>query len=135
MSAKQMQIPIGEDFNLSKALELTKERFSNEGYNATATVFSPQCGKMTINKDMDGIKQYMGMGVECEANFTIMNGIVLSVSIESTWSNKIIALAVGWILCWVPFVTGCIGCSNQNKLPRKIEDVLKGVIVTLNNQA
>lgn len=134
MSAKQIQIPINESFNLSEALQLAEERLTAEEYAVTASVYSPQSAKMTVSKDMNGIKQHVGMGVECEVNFTVMNATILDITINSTWSNKIIALAVGWILCWVPFVTGCIGCANQSKLPQKIEDTLKGVIVTISNK-
>lgn len=131
MAAKQFQIPVKAGFQLSAALDLAKDRLTREGYDVETITFSPESGKLKLSKDMSGAKKFVGMGVESEASITIMSGNVMNVTVENLWSNKIIALAVGWILCWVPFVTGCIGCSNQSKLPQKIEDTMKGVIMTL----
>ena len=67
----------------------------------------------------------MGLGVECSVTLTVMNGSALMVNIESVWTNKIVALIIGWFLCWIPCVTGIIGCLSQSELPKKIQMALQ----------
>ena len=106
--------PINPDadlFSVIKAVALTME---TQGYEANIQMISPQTGVLTVKKDRDGFTNVLGMGLEC------LNGNQLQVTIDSEWTNKIIAVAVGWFVCFVPVITGVVGAVNQLSLPDKI---------------
>lgn len=111
--------PINPDadlFSVIKAVALTME---TQGYEANIQMISPQTGVLTVKKDRDGFMNVLGMGLECRVNFASING-QLTVNIDSEWTNKIIAVAVGWFVCFVPVITGVVGAVNQLSLPDKI---------------
>ena len=111
--------PINPDadlFSVIKAVALTME---TQGYEANIQMISPPTGVLTVKKDRDGFMNVLGMGLECRVNFASING-QLTVNIDSEWTNKIIAVAVGWFVCFVPVITGVVGAVNQLSLPDKI---------------
>lgn len=108
--------PDADLFTIIKAVALTME---TQGYEANVQMISPQSGVLTVKKDRDGFVNALGMGLECRVNFGAING-QLTVNIDSEWTNKIIAVAVGWFVCFIPVITGIVGAVNQLSLPDKI---------------
>ena len=108
--------PDADLFTVIKAVALTME---TQGYNASVQMISPQSGVLTVKKDREGFTNALGMGIECRVNFAAING-QLTVNIDSEWTNKIIAVAVGWFICFIPVITGVVGAVNQLSLPDKI---------------
>lgn len=108
--------PDADLFQIIKAVALTME---TQGYEATVQMISPQSGVLTVKKDRDGFVNALGMGLECRVNFGAING-QLTVNVDSEWTNKIIAVAVGWFVCFIPVITGIVGAVNQLSLPDKI---------------
>ena len=108
--------PDADLFAVIKAVALTME---TQGYEASVQMISPQSGVLTVKKDRDGLMNALGMGVECRVNFAAING-QLTVNIDSEWTNKIIAVAIGWFVCFIPVITGVVGAVNQLSLPDKI---------------
>lgn len=108
--------PDADLFQIIKAVALTME---TQGYEAMVQMISPQSGVLTVKKDRDGFVNALGMGLECRVNFGAING-QLTVNIDSEWTNKIIAVAVGWFVCFIPVITGIVGAVNQLSLPDKI---------------
>lgn len=108
--------PDADLFAVIKAVALTME---TQGYEANIQMISPQSGVLTVKKDREGFINTLGMGLECRVNFAAING-QLSVNIDSEWTNKIIAVAVGWFVCFIPVITGVVGAVNQLSLPDKI---------------
>lgn len=123
--SKSITCPISENFNMAIALETAKAQLQAQGFEVTAMPLGDKGGTINVSKDNDGIKKFIGLGVECTVTLTVMNGGSLVVNIESTWTNKIIALCVGWFLCWIPIITGIVGCVNQSDLPKKITTVVQ----------
>lgn len=119
MSTYRM-IPVNPGADLRNIVDITCRQLNAQGYGVAPQMLSPVNAVIIITKDRDGFKNVMGMGLECKVTLAMMNNCQLSVNIESEWTNKIIALAVGWIFCWVPFVTGIIGCVNQSGLNDQI---------------
>lgn len=108
--------PDADLFQVIKAVALTME---TQGYEAAVQMISPQSGVLTVKKDRDGFVNALGMGLECRVNFGVING-QLTVNVDSEWTNKIIAVAVGWFVCFIPVITGIVGAVNQLSLPDKI---------------
>lgn len=108
--------PDADLFTIIKAVALTME---TQGYEANIQMISPQTGVLTVKKDREGFMNILGMGLECRVNFAAING-QLTVNIDGEWTNKIIAVAVGWFVCFIPVITGVVGAVNQLSLPDKI---------------
>lgn len=108
--------PNADLFAVIKAVALTME---TQGYEASVQMISPQTGVLTVKKDREGFMNILGMGLECRVNFAAING-QLTVNIDGEWTNKIIAVAVGWFVCFIPVITGVVGTVNQLSLPDKI---------------
>lgn len=102
---------------------------SAQGYNCLPSIMGPTSAMMVVQKDRDGFKNILGMGLECRVALTI-NGNTLNLNIESEWTNKIIAMAVGWFLCLIPFITGIVGAVGQNGMPGQIETA---IMMAVNN--
>lgn len=122
--------PNADLFAIIKAVALTME---TQGYEANVQMISPQSGVLTVKKDRDGFTNILGMGLECRVNFAAING-QLSVNIDSEWTNKIIAVAVGWFVCFIPVITGVVGAVNQLSLPDKIFTAVNMNVATAGQQ-
>ncbi len=106
--------------NLSILIDIAAQNLSMQGYDVKSQVMGPSAAEIIVSKDRDGIKNsVLGLGVECRVAITVADDI-LTLSIGSEWTNKIIALFIGWFLCWIPIITGVIGLINQSSLPDKI---------------
>ncbi len=122
---KSITVGLNPGYDLGAILAAADQQLKAQGYETTLTIMNQNCAALVVKKDRDGIKNIIGMGVECQVNINIFNGNTMTVNIESEWTNKIIAVAVGWFLCLIPFITGIIGCSNQSSLPNKIGQVIQ----------
>lgn len=120
MMSKTSTITLTENYDLKAILKLAEQQLQAQGYEVNSAVMGPKSGTITVSKDRDGVKNLIGMGVECRATISAIGENSMTINVESEWGNKILALAIGWILCWVPFITGIIGCSNQSSLPNKV---------------
>ncbi len=123
MSAQKM-FNLNPGADLAAIVNLAAQNLSTQGYEVQAQPMSPTSATMVIKKDRDGFKNIIGLGVECRLTLAVINGTQLSVTIDSEWTNKIIAIAVGWFLCWIVMVTGVVGCVNQNGLPEKVSNAI-----------
>lgn len=110
---------VNPNANIHEITQAAAQALSAQGYQCLPQPMGPQSAMLTVSKDRDGIQNFIGLGVECRVTLTL-NGQMLAVTIDSEWSNKIIAMAVGWFICLIPFITGIVGAVNQNSLPDKI---------------
>lgn len=111
---------LNDGYDMNVILKTAEQNLTGQGYEVTTVVMGQNGGSLTVRKDRDGIKNFAGMGVECQATITVINGNSMSVNVESEWGNKIVAFVVGWFLCFIPIITGVMGASNQSSLPNKI---------------
>lgn len=118
--------PDADLFSIIKAVALTME---TQGYQSNIQMITPQTGVLTIAKDREGFTNILGMGLECRANFAAING-QLTVNVDGEWTNKIIAVAVGWFICFIPVITGIVGAVNQLSLPDKIFNAVNMSVAT-----
>lgn len=129
--AKTFNLPMNANFNMQNMVILAEQQLRAQGYETSSAVMSAANATITVSKDRDGIKNFMGLGIECTVNITVMGNGMLTVNVESEWTNKIVALIVGWFLCWIPCVTGIIGCVNQSSLPNKVTMALQSSVASL----
>ena len=122
--AVQKTFALNPGTNISALVDAAAQLLMGQGYEVQAQVMSPAAATIVVKKDRDGIKDFAVLGIECRANISIMNDTQLVVNIDSEWTNKIIAIALGWFLCWVVFITGIVGAVNQNGLPEKVSNAI-----------
>ncbi len=122
--AVQKTFALNPGTNISALVDAAAQLLMGQGYEVQAQVMSPAAATMVVKKDRDGFKDFVGLGIECRINLNIMNETQLVVNIDSEWTNKIIAIALGWFLCWIVFVTGIVGAINQNGLPEKVSNAI-----------
>ena len=118
MSIKTIKLMPGT--SLASLIDIAAQNLSMQGFDVKSQVMGPNAAEIIVSKDRDGIKNsILGLGVECRVAITVADDI-LTLSIGSEWTNKIVAFAIAWLLCWIPAVTGIIGLVNQSSLPDKI---------------
>lgn len=118
MSIKTLKLVPGT--NLATLIDIAAQNLSMQGFDVKSQVMGPCAAEVIVSKDREGIKNsLLGLGIECRVAITVADDI-LTLSIGSEWTNKIVALVIGWFLCWIPIVTGIIGLVNQSGLPDKI---------------
>lgn len=122
--AVQKTFALNPGADISEIINAASQALSGQGYEVQAQVMSPAAATMVVKKDRDGFKNFVGLGVECRISISIMNGNQLVVNIDSEWTNKIIAIALGWFLCWIVFITGIVGAVNQSGLPEKAANAI-----------
>ena len=111
--------PFNPETDLNSVIQAIALTMETQGFETNIQMITPQTGVLTVKKDREGFMNILGMGLECRVNFASING-QLSVNIDSEWTNKIIAVAVGWFVCFIPVITGIVGTVNQISLPDKI---------------
>lgn len=100
-------------------IRMTALAMDAQGYQTNIQMIGPSAGVLTVAKNREGFSNIIGLGLECRVNFSAING-QLTVNIDSEWTNKIIAIAVGWFICFIPIITGIVGTVSQITLPDKI---------------
>ena len=115
---------VAPNVSIQEIVQKTSQNLSSQGFQCMAQPMGPNAASITVLKDRDGIKDFVGLGIECRAAVTL-NGNILSVTVDSEWTNKIIAIVVGWFLCLIPFITGIVGAIAQNSLPDKIFNAIQ----------
>ena len=126
-------IPCSADTDPVRVAELAAENLRMQGYEAAVQPMG-NSAMLSVARDRTGFKNIIGLGLECTSTISLMNDNTLNISTESEWSNKIIAVAVGWFLCLVPFITGLVGLINQSELPNKISAAVTAAAAVPPNQ-
>lgn len=122
--AVQKTFALNPGSDIAEIVNIASQSLSSQGYEIQTQIMSPAAASMIVKKDRDGIKNFAGLGVECRINISVLNGTQLVVNIDNEWTNKIIAIALGWFLCWVIFITGIVGAVNQSGLPEKASSAI-----------
>ena len=112
-------ISINPDFDMNEMVDQLTQMYRSKGFEVTAVQMGNGIS-VKFSKDEDGIKKFVGLGLEITANFTVNNNTLMINFSNAEWTSKIIGLAVGWFLCLVPFITAAYGAFQQSELPKKI---------------
>lgn len=131
--ADTLTINVSNDFDLNMLAAKLRDNLQAQGFTVSVALMSPYSTKLTLDKGCGGINMILGMGQGITANINL-NGNLLYVNYaDGDWTGKIIGLAIGWILCWIPFITSIIGCYNQINLPKKINTEISMIISGMQN--
>ncbi len=118
--ADVLKLNVPMNFNLNNMTERLKNSFVAQGFTVTVIPIAPNSVKVKLEKNCGGINLLLGLGQGITANCT-MNGDILYVNYtDGDWTGKIVGFAIGWIVCWVPFMTAIIGTVKQCGLSQKV---------------
>ena len=94
--ATNRMVAVAPGSNLGEIVNNACQNLTAQWYQVNSQMLSPVNAIVTVSKDRDnGLKNFIGLGLEAKANITILNDSQLSISVDSEWTNKIIALVVG----------------------------------------
>lgn len=117
--ASPAMINVGPQFNMDSFLQQLASLYQSRGFMVTTTPFGSNAS-IKFDKNVGGINMLLGLGQGATANCTLNNNVLTINYTNEDWSGKIIGLAVGWLLCFIPFVTSVVGIVRQLQLTKEI---------------
>lgn len=131
--ADTLILNVTDGFDLNTLAEKLRDSFQGQGFNATLAVLSEKSARLILDKKCGGINMLLGLGLGITVNLSL-NGDMLYVNYtDGDWMGKIIGVAVGWILCWIPFITAIIGGIRQLGFSKSISTEITMILAGMNN--
>ena len=130
--AEPLRISVTENFDLAELAKQISKTCEREGY--TANFYDDDCKtsfSLKIEKDMGGFLQWIGLGQSITLNAELEGTKLVVHYTNAEWTSKIIALAIGWFILWIPFVTGLIGTFKQMNLPNAINEEVRKIVTEI----
>lgn len=119
--ANTLMINVPENFNISEMGNKLRDSFMAKGFSVNVSNLNNGV-RLQFEKGTGGINMLLGLGKGITAMCTVQgNNLIVNYS-DGEWTSKIIGLAVGWLLCLIPFITAIVGCINQSQLPKEINN-------------
>lgn len=122
--ANDFMMNIPENFNLEEFADEIAQQYQAKGFKVN-TLKMKNSVKLIFDKNCGGINMLLGLGQGISANCFIVGKEKDTISVnfsDGDWIGKIIGLAVGWIMCFIPFITAIIGMVRQLSLPKNIQN-------------
>lgn len=123
MAVKQ-NYPVDSSMNITAFVDSISKKFSEDEFEVEALIMGPAGASVLIKKDRSGIKDIVGLGLECRITMVIYEG-QLSVVIDHVWTNKFLALLLGSVTCGSCTSTAIVGFIYQNSLSDKIAKTIE----------
>lgn len=127
MASTTKMIPIGEGFDMQQLVNQLVQTYRGKGFEVQAMQMG-NAVSVTFSKDDEGIKKFAGLALGIKAMLSVSNNMLMVSFSDAEWTGKIIAIAVGWILCLIPLFTGAYGAMQQSGLPNKIGDDIQMIV-------
>jgi len=120
--SKNVMLNVKPEFELGVFAQKLSDTYCAKGYSVNSVEINGMF-MVTLSKNDDGLNHWIGLGEELKVTCMLKNGVLnLTLDESGAWTNKIIAIAVGWFICCIPFVTGIMGCMRQTSLSKGIQD-------------
>ena len=117
--ADNVMFNVRPDFNMEVFSQRLAEMYRAKGYTVNVAMMNG-CSIITFDKGTGGINVLLGMGEGIKATCTRMGDAVNIGFSDAEWTGKIVGLAIGWLMCFIPFITALIGAAKQLSLPTSI---------------
>lgn len=117
--ADPARINVGPQFNMVNFSEQLASLYRSRGFAVTVTPFGTNTS-IKFDKNTGGINMLLGLGQGVTANCTLDNNVLTVNYTNEDWTGKIIGFAVGWMLCFIPFITAIVGTVKQVQLTKGI---------------
>lgn len=117
--ADNQMFQVSPDFDLQPIVAELARMYQAQGMSVNVAAIG-QGFAVDFNNGNEGFNKYIGLGANIRANLIINNGVLYVNYTDADWSGKIVAFFIGWLLCWIPWVTCAVGIFKQLDLPNKI---------------
>lgn len=125
--ANSFMINVPVDFDLEYLGQKLRGMYQAKGFTVSM-VSGRENLRIQFDKNCGGINMLMGLGKGITATCSLQNGCLVVDYSDGDWVGKIVGLVVGWILCFIPFITAIIGCIQQSELPKKISQDIMTIV-------
>lgn len=117
--AQPVFVNVPENFSMDVFAKNLANACATKGYLVQISMVG-NAATLTISKDMDGLNKWLGLGESIVVNCTVADNRLTLLFMNEEWTNKIVALIVGWFCCLIPFITGIVGAVRQLNLPKNL---------------
>lgn len=125
--ASNIFLNVNPDFEMGKFVNQLANIYQSKGYTVDVAAIGAN-PVITISKGVGGINTILGLGQSIRVN-CVLNGNSLNVSYsDAEWTSKIIGLAIGWIVCFIPLITAIVGAIGQYQLPDNISNDIRLIV-------
>lgn len=125
--ANTFMINVPENFDMEDFGQNLRDRYRAKGFTVSM-MSSRKSLTIQFEKNCGGINMILGLGMGITAScFLQEKGLVVNYS-DGDWTGKIVGLAIGWVLCFIPFITAIIGCIQQSGLPKQINSDITSLV-------
>ena len=131
MATKNLSVPVGENFDIDRFCNRLAEEYRQKGYNVQNLATTGPIRQVVVEKDNDGIQNYLGLGTQEEINFTYSGNTLSATFNDGCQVMRFIDIGIGWFICFIPFITGIIGFSKESKVSKELQNSIR-VLATQN---
>ncbi len=122
--AENMILNVAEGYDLAALADRIASTYQQKGFSANVTG-APNGIMVRLEKNLGGLNTLLGLGKGITV-YLSLNGNTLQVSYsQEEWNGKIIAIAIGWIVCFIPLITGILGAVEQSNLSKEINNDIR----------
>lgn len=125
MATKNLTVPVNESFNLDALCNRLGDEYRQKGYNVQSPSVAGSIRQIIIEKDNDGINNYLGMGIQEEINISYSGDMLNATFNDGCQTMRFIDLGIGWFMCFIPFITGLVGLSKHSNFAREVQNSIR----------
>lgn len=128
--AENMMMKVPENFDMEVLEKKLVEVYSMKGF-AVNSMNMTESLRVVFDKNCGGINMLFGLGKGITVNIMRQNDMLMVNYSEGDWIGKGIGLGVGWILCFIPFITAIVGSIEQLGLPKEINNDIMMILASM----
>ncbi len=117
-------IPISSGNNVNNLIDGAYCKLQLLGYEVVPSVVSTKTATLNARKNCGKLQSFLGLSAEAKATVMVI-GDMVEITLDNDWTSKGLAIALGWILLFIPTVTGIMGVMEQKKLADNIFSALE----------
>lgn len=119
--ASNLMVNVPQNFSMDVFAQKLADTYRAKGFNVSVANMNGS-SIISFEKGVGGINMILGMGEGIKATCALMGNTLTINYSDGDWTGKIIGLVVGWILCFIPFITAIVGSVKQSSLPKNINN-------------
>ncbi len=118
---------VPKDFDMRYLGQRLQEIYQAKGFNVSMVTGETNL-RIQFEKNCGGVNMLLGLGRGITANCILQNGSLIVNYSDGDWTGKVIGLAIGWVLCLIPFITAIVGCVQQSSLPKEVNNDILSIV-------